>query len=157
MAQYLHVESEPDVIDITSNTSSSMEEEGNWTPPEPQGLPPPELQGSPPPEPQGSPPREPQGRVGASDADFDADMYPQPNQTVSCASPVRTSENHNHNLVPEDTLTTFLRYTLQFYVGAAMDNAPLLDRIQDLLSMRTDPTDVHTCAFGKFLLWWSHC
>ncbi len=147
MAQYLYVESEPDVIDITSDTSSSMEEEGNWTPPEPQGLPPPE--------PQGLPPPEPQCWAGTSDADVDADMYPQPDQTVSCASPARTSENHNHDLVPEDTLTTFLRYTLQFYIGAAMDDAPLLDRIQDLLSMHTDPTDVHTCTFGKFLLWWS--
>ena len=139
MAQYLDVESKPDVINITSDISSSMEEEDNWTPPELQG----------------SPPREPQGGVGALDADFDTDMYPQPDRRVSCTSPARTSENHNHDLVPEDTLTTFLRYTLQFYVGAAMDNAPLLDRIQDLLSMRTDPTDVHTCAFGKFLLWWS--
>ena len=138
MAQYLDVESEPDVIDITSDTSSSMEEEGNWTPPEPQGSPPPKpqgspppepqgspprelqggagasnislsmeeegnwtppkLQGSPPPDPQGSPPREPQGGAGTSDADFDVDMYPQPNRTVSCASPVRTT-----------TMTLFLR------------------------------------------------
>ncbi len=86
MAQYLDVESEPDVINITSDTSSSMEEEGNWTPPESQGSPPAELQGSPPPEPQGSPPPElqgspppePQGGASASDMDFDADMYPQP-------------------------------------------------------------------------------
>ena len=163
LAQYLDVESEPDMIDITSDTSSSMEEEGNWTPPELQGSPPPELQGLPPPEPQGSPPPELQGSpppelqggAGASDADFDVDMYPQPDRTVSCTSPARTSENHNHDLVPEDTLTTFPHYTLQFYIGAAMDDAPLLDRIQDLLLMRTDPTDVHTCAFGKFLLWWS--
>ena len=86
MSQYLDVESEPDVIDITSDTSSSMEEEGNWTPPKPQGSPPPKLQGSPPPllqsspppELQGSPPAELQGGAGASDVDFDADMYPQP-------------------------------------------------------------------------------
>ncbi len=55
MAQYLDVESRPDVIDITSDISSSMEEEGN------------------------RPPREPQGGAGVLDADFDADMYPQPN------------------------------------------------------------------------------
>ncbi len=114
LAQYLDVESEPDMIDITSDTSSSMEEEGNWTPPElqgspppePQTSPPPELQGSPPPLPQGSPPPELQGSpptelqggAGASDADFDADMYPQPDRTVSCASPARTT-----------TMTLFLR------------------------------------------------
>ena len=88
MAQYLDVESEPDVIDITSdiresepdmiditsNISLSMEEEGNW------------------------PPHEPQGGAGISDTDFDADMYPQPDQTVSCASPARTT-----------TMTLFLR------------------------------------------------
>ena len=74
MAQYLDVESGPDVIDITSDISSSTEEEGNW------------------------PPREPQGRAGILDADFDTDMYPQPDRTVSCASPVRTT-----------TMTLFLR------------------------------------------------
>ena len=114
MSQYLDVESEPDVIDITSDTSSSMEEEGNWTPPEQQGLPPPEPQTLPPPEPQGSPPplpqglpplepqglppTEPQGGAGTSDVDFDANMYPQPDRTVSCASPARTT-----------TMTLFLR------------------------------------------------
>ncbi len=77
MAQYLDVESGPDMIDITSDISSSTEEEGNW------------------------PPHELQGGAGILDADFDADMYPQPNRTVS---------NHNHDIVPEDTLTTFLHY-----------------------------------------------
>ncbi len=118
MAQFLDAESGPDFIDITSTT----EEEG-------QG--PPQLE---------------QGGAGVSDAEFDPDIYPQPDRTVHCAALTRTMTVTLVLLTHE----TQSYLTLQFYVGAAMDDAPLLDHIQDLLSMRTDPTDLHTCAFGEY-------
>ncbi len=63
MAQYLDAESGLDVIDI----SSATEDKGN------------------------RPPQDIQGEAGMSDADFDTDIYPQPNRTVNCASSARTT------------------------------------------------------------------
>ncbi len=91
------------------------------------------------------PPQSEQGGAGVSDTEFDPDIYLQPDRTVCCAASMRT------------TTVTLVLWThesqsylpFQFYVGATMDDAPLLDHIQDLLSMRTNPTDLHTCAFGE--------
>ncbi len=63
MAQFLDAQSRPDVIDISSTT----EDEGH------------------------GPPQVMQGSAGMSDAEFDADIYPQPDCTVCCTASAKTT------------------------------------------------------------------